>query len=57
MPINEWDRLSPDTKMEMMAHIDVEDKIQSYIRYQRDMHRRSKTKKKAGLSLKRGRSG
>jgi len=56
MPINEWDRLSPDTKMEMMAHIDVEDKIQSYIRYQRDMHRRSKTKK-AGLSLKRGRSG
>ena len=56
MPINEWDRLSPDTKMEMMAHIDAEDKYQSYIKFQRDAHRKSKTKK-AGLSLKRGRSG
>jgi len=56
IPINEWDRLSPDDKMEMMAHIDAEDKYQSYIKFQRDAHRKSKTKK-AGLSLKRGRSG
>lgn len=55
MPITEWDRLPPDAKMEMMAHIDVEDKIQSYIRVRRDAHRKSKTKK--GLNLKQGRSG
>lgn len=54
MPINEWDRLSPDDKMEMMAHIDVEDKIQSYIRCRRDAHRKSKAK---GLKLRQGRSG
>ena len=56
MPINEWDRLPPNAKMEMMAHIDVEDKIQSYVRHERDAYRKSKTKP-SGTQLRRGRSG
>ena len=43
-----------EARMEMMAHIDVTDKIDSFIRHQREAHRKSKRPQK-GLKLKPGR--
>ena len=54
IPPDEWDGMPLNSKLEMMAQIDVDDMIQRFIRWQRDKYRQDKERNRKPAHRLRG---